>query len=305
VCDVEVNSSPRLSTAAARDRAHRPTQPIFRATTQLSHPRNRATHELIEFLARRAVRGVEAVEDGTYRRSLRLCHGAGVVELTPADDAVRCELHLDDPRDEAEALTAARRTLRLDVDPRAIADRLGGDPVIGALVRAAPGRRIPGHHDPFELAVRAVLGQQISVEAAATLAARLVAMCGDALPEPTRGVTHVWPSPEWFARLDPEHLPMPRARGRTLVALGGVGGTDRLSEVPGVGPWTASYVALRSGDDDAFLPTDLGVRHGLAALGQDPRRAAEVAEAWRPLRALGVAHLWATPPRRPSPRARA
>jgi AraC family transcriptional regulator, regulatory protein of adaptative response / DNA-3-methyladenine glycosylase II len=98
---------------------------------------------------------------------------------------------------------------------------------------------------------------------------------------------------------------MPSARGRTLVALGEAGTVDPA--LPGIGPWTVSYVALRSGDDDAFLPTDLGVRHGLEALGQDPRAAAKVAENWRPYRALAVAHLWAaaTPPRRPSPRARA
>ncbi len=135
----------------------------------------------MDFLARRAVAGVEAVHDGAYRRSLRLRHGAGVLELAPRADRVRCELHLEDPRDEAQAMDAARRTLRLDVDPDAVAERLGADPVIGALVREAPGRRIPGHHDPFELAVRAVLGQQVSVEAAATLAARLVAAHGERL----------------------------------------------------------------------------------------------------------------------------
>jgi AraC family transcriptional regulator of adaptative response / DNA-3-methyladenine glycosylase II len=260
---------------------------------------------LVEFLARRAVAGVETVVDGAYSRSLRLPHGAGVLTLQPRSDHVRLQLDLGDPRDEPYALGAAERILRLDVDPDAVAERLGDDPVIGALVRDAPGRRIPGHHDPFELAIRAVLGQQISVEAAATLAARLVERCGERLEPAVRGVTHLWPSPEWFARLAPEDLPMPRARGRTLVALGEAGAVDPA--LPGIGPWTLSYVALRSGDDDAFLPTDLGVRHGLEALGRDPRHAERIAEAWRPLRAFGVAHLWAAAtPRRPSsPRARA
>jgi AraC family transcriptional regulator of adaptative response / DNA-3-methyladenine glycosylase II len=284
-----------------------------RATIDLPHPPALEASELVAFLARRAVAGVETVRDGAYSRSLRLPHGAGVVTLRPRSDRVRVELDLEDPRDEPRALDAARHILRLDVDPDAVAERLGDDPVIGALVRAAPGRRVPGHHDPFELAVRAVLGQQVSVQAAATLAARLVDRCGDRLVdrggdrlEPTvRGVTHLWPAPEWFARLDPEQLPMPRARGRALVALGGAGAAD--ARLPGIGPWTLSYVALRTGDDDAFLPTDLGVRHGLEAVGQDPRAASEVAEGWRPYRALGVAHLWAaaTPPRRPSPRATA
>jgi AraC family transcriptional regulator of adaptative response / DNA-3-methyladenine glycosylase II len=274
-------------------------QPLRR----LEHAPALAAHALVEFLARRAVKGVEAVADGAYTRSVRLPHGAGVLTLRPHTDHVCVELELADARDEPAALDAATRILRLDVDSGAVAAHLGGDPVIGALVRDAPGRRIPGHHDPFELAIRAVLGQQISVEAAATLAARLVATCGDTLPQAARGVTHLWPSPEWFAQLDPDDLPMPRTRGRTLVALGEAGAVD--PRLPGVGPWTMSYVALRSGDDDAFLPTDLGVRHGLEALGRDPRDAAELAENWRPLRGFGVAHLWATPPRRPSPRARA
>jgi AraC family transcriptional regulator of adaptative response / DNA-3-methyladenine glycosylase II len=273
----------------------------------LPHHPDLAAYELVAFLARRAVAGVEAVSDGAYSRSLALPHGAGVLTLTPRAEAVTVELELGDPRDEAAALQAARQILRLDVDPRAVAERLGEDRVIGALVRGAPGRRIPGLPDRFELAVRAVMGQQVSLAAAATLAARLVAMSGHTLPRPVRGVTHVWPSPEWFARLDPEQLPMPRTRGRTLVAVARAGALDRLLELPGVGPWTASYVALRSGDDDAFLPTDLGVRHGLDALGQDPRRAASIAEAWRPLRGFALAHLWAaaTPPRPSSPRARA
>jgi AraC family transcriptional regulator of adaptative response / DNA-3-methyladenine glycosylase II len=273
----------------------------------LPHDSDLAAHELVTFLARRAVAGVEAVTEGAYSRSVRLSHGAGVLTLRPASDRVQVELDLDDTRDEPQALEAARRILRLDVNPLAVAEHLGGDPVIGARVREAPGRRIPGHPDAFELAVRAVLGQQVSLAAAATLAARLVERHGERLDRAVGNVTHLFPSPAAVSALDPANLPMPRARGRALVALGATGALDR--RLPGIGPWTTSYVALRTGDDDAFLPTDLGVRHGLEALGYDgsPRAASEVAENWRPFRALGVAHLWAaaTPPRRPSPRARA
>src|SRR3954465_12858734 len=162
---------------------------------RLPHPPALAAHELVAFLARRAVAGIEAVDDGTYRRSLRLRHGAGVLALTPQADHVGCELELNDPRDEAEALAAARRTLPLAAAPDAIAARLGADPVIGPSVRAAPGRRIPGHHDPAELAARAVLGQQVSVEVAAPLAARLVAAHGERLARPRGGVTHLFPAP--------------------------------------------------------------------------------------------------------------
>jgi AraC family transcriptional regulator of adaptative response / DNA-3-methyladenine glycosylase II len=236
--------------------------------------------ELIGFLGRRAVPGVEEVAGGVYRRSLA---DGSILELGPRGEVA------GDPR-------AASAILRPDVDPAAVLARLGGDPVIGASVRAAPGRRVPGHHDRRELAVRALLGQQVSVAAARTLAGRLVALCGAPLRRPSGGITHRFPTPEALAALDPGSLPMPRARARALV---GVAGAAELgAHLPGVGPWTVAYVALRSGDDDAFLPTDLGVRHGLAALGADPARAAELAEAWRPYRGFAVAHLWAAiPPR--------
>jgi AraC family transcriptional regulator of adaptative response / DNA-3-methyladenine glycosylase II len=234
--------------------------------------------ELLPFLAARAVPGVEEVVDGVYRRSLA---DGSILSLRPAARAVEVD------GDEA----AARAILRLDVDPAAILAHLGDDPLLGPSVRAAPGRRIPGHPDPAELAVRALLGQQISVAAARTLAGRLVAMAGEPLTRPSGGVTHRFPTQDALAALDPDTLPMPRSRARALV---GMAGKPFGVHLPGVGPWTAAYVALRSGDDDAFLPTDLGVRHGLAALGADPADAAALAEAWRPYRAFAAAHLWAT-----------
>jgi AraC family transcriptional regulator of adaptative response / DNA-3-methyladenine glycosylase II len=244
---------------------------------RLDHHPGLDARKLLPFLAARAVPGVEEVVDGVYRRSL----GDEILELRPAADHVLV----------AGPLWAARAILRLDVDPDAVLERLGGDPLLGPLVRAAPGRRIPGHPDAAELAVRALLGQQVSVAAARTLAGRLVALAGEPLDEPVGGVTHRFPTPVALAALDPDALPMPRARARALV---GLAAADEFGvHLPGVGPWTAAYVALRSGDDDAFLPTDLGVKHGLAALGADPARATELAEAWRPYRAVAVAHLWA------------
>lgn len=243
---------------------------------RLDHHPDLDTRALLPFLAARAVPGVEEVVDGVYRRSLP----AGILELRPAAD------HVEVAGDER----AARTILRLDTDPDAILARLGDDPLLGPSVRAAPGRRIPGHPDPAELAVRALLGQQISVAAARTLAGRLVAAVGQPLERPVGGITHRFPTPEALAALDPDALPMPRARARALV---GMAGEPFGTHLPGIGPWTAAYVALRSGDDDAFLPTDLGVKHGLAALGADPARAEELAEAWRPYRGYAVAHLWA------------
>lgn len=169
------------------------------------------------------------------------------------------------------------------------------DPWLGPLVAARPGMRVPGTIDAGELAVRAVLGQQVSVAAARTIAGRMVAAIGEPLPEPDGSLTHAWPAPEAIEAYAPS-LPMPRARRRTVAALAhALGEGLRLDEradllaLPGIGPWTADYIAMRLGDPDAWLPTDVGVRHGLARLGAP----ADAAEAWRPFRSYAVVRLWA------------
>ena len=269
---------------------------------------------LIAFLAQRAVPGVEeATETGGYRRSLRLPHGAGVAELEPADGHVRARLWLDDLRDLAAAAQRCRGLLDLDSDPETVADALGSDPLLGPVVRAAPGRRVPGHVDGHELAVRAVLGQQVSVAAAATHAERLVRDLGEPLARPRGTVTHLFPSMPALAASDPANLAMPAGRRRAVLGLAAAladgevvldGGADReearrrLVALPGIGPWTAAYVSMRAlRDPDAFLPTDLGVRRGLERLGEDgrPASAARLAERWRPYRSSAVVHLWAQP----------
>jgi AraC family transcriptional regulator, regulatory protein of adaptative response / DNA-3-methyladenine glycosylase II len=262
---------------------------------RLSHDPALDAGELVSFLARRAIGGVEELRDGEYRRSLRLPRGAGVIALIPERAGVDVELALEDPADADAALEAVQRLLRLDADPANVERRLGDDPLIGTSVRAAPGRRVPGHPDPSELAIRALLGQQITVAAATTLARRLVIECGEPLRLPHGAITHLFPAPAALAVLDPETLPMPRARGRALVGLAGAlaAGEPVTGELPGIGPWTLAYIALRSGDDDAFLPTDVGVRHGLERLGADPAHGAALAEAWRPLRGFAMAHVWA------------
>jgi AraC family transcriptional regulator of adaptative response / DNA-3-methyladenine glycosylase II len=276
---------------------------------------------LVDFLARRRVPGVEQVTGGAYRRSLRLPHAAGIVELAPADGHVRARFWLEDLRDLGAAVQRCRALLDLDSDPHAVAEALGADALLGPLVRAAPGRRVPGHVDGHELAVRAVLGQQVSVAGAATLAGRLVAELGEPLATPLGMVTHLFPSADALAAADPATLAMPATRARALLALAAAlasgelvldAGADRdqarsrLLALPGVGPWTVEYVAMRAlRDPDAFLPTDLGVRHALERLGQDARPAAAeaLAERWRPYRAYALQHLWAqladpAPPRR-------
>lgn len=266
---------------------------------------------LIAYLGKRAVPGVEEVFDGAYRRSLGLPHGTGTVELCPVDGHIQARFWLEDLRDLAAAVQRSRTLLDLDSDPHAVTNALSLDPLLGPLVRAAPGRRVAGHVDGNELAVRAVLGQQVSLAGAATLARRLVAAHGTPLKRPLGSVTHLFPAADVLAETDPAQLSMPGARARALVSLAGAlaggevvldAGADRdetqrrLFALPGIGPWTAGYIAMRAlRDPDAFLPTDLGVRHALQQLGQDarPAEATRLAERWRPYRAYGVQHLWA------------
>jgi AraC family transcriptional regulator of adaptative response / DNA-3-methyladenine glycosylase II len=204
--------------------------------------------------------------------------------------------------------------LDLDSDPLAVTTALGADIVLGKLVTTAPGRRVPGHVDGHELAIRAVLGQQVSLASAATLAGRLVATYGERLDHPVGAVTHLFPNASALADADPDDLAMPQGRRNCVLALaralatGAVTvdvGADRddtmrrLHQITGVGSWTVSYIAMRAlRDPDVFLPTDLGVRHALESLGLDGRAAsaARLAESWRPYRAYAVQHLWAQLP---------
>ena len=174
---------------------------------------------VVEFLAARAVPGIEEVVGTTYRRTLRLAHGAGVAELTPQPDHVRAVLRLDDLRDLTTAVQRCRRVFDLDADPQAVAEQLGGDRILGRLVAKTPGLRLPGTVDGFELATRAVLGQQVSLAAARTLAARLVASHGAPLATPDGGLTHLFPQAEAIVSSPPEALGMPAARRTVLTAL--------------------------------------------------------------------------------------
>jgi AraC family transcriptional regulator of adaptative response / DNA-3-methyladenine glycosylase II len=247
-----------------------------------------AAAALVAFLGARAAPGLEEVVGGVYRRVAR---AAPADIAPPAGAAIPRVIDLADP--------AARPIL--GGDPAEAEAHLARDPVLGPLIAARPGLRVPGTVDGRELAIRAVLGQQISLTAANTLAARLVAAVGEPLPRPDGTLTHAWPAPEAIA----EHAPsmgMPRARQRAVAALAtaladglrlepGADARADLLALPGIGPWTADYIAMRVlRDPDAWLPTDLGVRHGLARLGVG----VEAADAWRPFRAHAVVHLWAS-----------
>ena len=266
---------------------------------------------LVQFFAKRAVPGVEQIDGDRYVRSVRLSGGPGVVALRPGTDDVEATFWLQDAGDRDAAVAATRRLLDLDTDPEPIVDALGGDELIGEIVRSAPGRRVPGVVEPDELAIRAVLGQQVSLAGAATLAARLVQAYGQPLEQPVGAVTHLFPTAAALAGADPDQLAMPWSRRRALIGLAkALADVDvvldtrvmaqdeierRLLALTGIGPWTVAYIAMRAlRDADAFMPTDLGVRHGLELLGRDgsPSGAIAVAEGWRPYRAYATQHLW-------------
>ncbi len=265
---------------------------------------------VLAFVGRRVIPGVEAWDGTTYRRSLDLPRGHATVACTLGDGSVLVELVLADVRDLAPAVARVRRMLDLDADPQAVAEVLGADPLLAPLVRARPGLRMPIGADPREFVVRGIVGQQVSLSGAATVAGRLVAALGSPLTIPDPVLTHVFPTPAQLAEADPAQLPMPRARAAALVGTAraladGVlvldPGSDRASARRdllarrGVGPWTADYVLMRGlGDPDVLLATDLGVRRAVAALGADssPSAIERLAHSWRPWRSYAVAHLW-------------
>jgi AraC family transcriptional regulator of adaptative response / DNA-3-methyladenine glycosylase II len=271
---------------------------------------------LLRFLGDRSVQGVEEFDGETYRRTLRLPHGAGIAGLSEEEGHIRCVLRLEDMRDLGPAVERCRRLLDLDADPVAIQESLGADPILGPLVREAPGSRVPRSVDGSELAMRAVLGQQVSVAGAKTLAGRLVRSFGQPLPDSLAdsndSLTHLFPTPSTVAEADLEGLGIPTSRREALRGLAGVlasgelvldTGAERKSTeeqllgIKGIGPWTASYVAMRAlGDPDAFLPSDLGVRRAVEEFGGkgDPASITNMAERWRPWRAYATQHLWAS-----------
>ena len=259
---------------------------------------------LLAFLDAHLVAGVEERVGTTYRRTLRLPHGPGVAALTLSKDTVGCTLRLTDLRDLWPAVDRCRRMLDLDADPQAVAEALGRDPALGEVVRSNPGLRLPGAADGTEVAVRTVVGQQVSVAAARTVTARIVRALGDPLAASDGGLTHVFPTAAAIAAGEDSVFAMPTSRRqavRTICAAladGGVTlhpGADReateraMLALPGIGPWTASYLRLRAlGDPDVFLPTDLAVRKALTRLGISPG----AADDWRPWRSYAVLHLW-------------
>jgi AraC family transcriptional regulator, regulatory protein of adaptative response / DNA-3-methyladenine glycosylase II len=269
-----------------------------------------AAETLLSFLGARAVPGIEEVRDGTYVRSVRQSGSATVVAMTPFPDHVELRVSNDASLDLEHLGERTRRALDLDADPVAIDEGLSSDPQLAPLVARLPGIRVPGTFDGFELVVRAIFGQQVSVAGARTSLGRLVAQAGAPLERPDGAITHLFPTAEQVAELPPDAFGMPRARAETirrvatLVATGELDlsadgsqeqSLSKLRELPGIGPWTLEYVAMRAlRDRNAFMAGDLGVRKGFEAIGlsSTPTAIFERAERWRPWRAYAVMHLW-------------
>jgi AraC family transcriptional regulator of adaptative response / DNA-3-methyladenine glycosylase II len=262
---------------------------------------------LAAYFAARAIPGVEHVSGDVYRRTIVVDGDPGVLELAPGgDDHLLLVVHL--PRwDELTHLVArARRIANLDLDLGEATDRLSCDPTIGPLLSARPGLRTAGTWDPFETGVRAIVGQQVTVAAAGTITGRIVERHGIPVPGLAElGLTHAFPSAATLADADLEGLGLPRARQDAIrsfaravagdaIRLDGSVGLDELIAaivaIDGLGSWTANYLALRLGERDAFPATDLGLRRALDM--RDPRALGQLAESWRPWRALAATHLW-------------
>lgn len=312
-------------------RENRPAGPVEAGVVNLRLAYRPPLHvsSLLDFFAARTLPGVDTVVDGSYRRGMKLPHGTAEVTLRPGDRWIHATLRLGDVRDLAPAVARCRRLFDLDADPVAVDTLLGADPALTAMVEAEPGVRVPRAVDGFETAIRAIVGQQVSVAGARTTLGRILKAAGDLIDSPSfhtidtaPGTTRVstppnagtgltgFPPAEVVAALPDSAFGMPAARRATIRALAAAvadgklnldPGADRaetvarLTELPGIGPWTAGYVAIRAiGDPDTFLATDLAARRGAQAMGlPDTAKAlATHAEQWRPWRSYALVRLW-------------
>ncbi len=267
-------------------------------------------HKLLEFIAVRATPGVELVEAETYRRNISLNGHTGnlAVSLDPGGLALEVRISFPEAKLLFLIIERVRRMFDLAADPADMASHLKSDPLLAGRIVAVPGLRVPGCWDGFELAVRAILGQQVSVKGATTLAGRLVTAFGTPIGNDQR-LTHLFPEPESLAEADVARIGLPQKRAETIRALARAvcGGRVslqsidnieqfhmRLRAIPGIGDWTTQYIAMRAlGEPDAFPTGDLGLLRGASL--DSANRLSERAEAWRPWRAYAAMYLWQVP----------
>ena len=315
---------------------NRALQEVFRASPSELRRRRRAADRLVadgglsvrlpyegaldwptmaSYLSGRAVRGVEHVTDDgmTYRRTVLVDGDPGVIEVTPAGDdddrSLMLVAHLPHWEGLIHLVQRVRRIFSLDVDMGAANDALAHDPAIGPLVEKRPGLRVPGTWDPFEIGVRAIVGQQISVAGATTIMGRLVERLGAPVPGLAQlRLDRLFPTPDAVATGDLAALGLTTSREKALASFAAAVAEGRvlldrsvstdefvssLVALAGIGEWTAQYVAMRMGEPDAFPASDLGLRRGFDRT--DPPSAGQLAthaEAWRPWRSVAAVHLW-------------
>jgi AraC family transcriptional regulator of adaptative response / DNA-3-methyladenine glycosylase II len=289
-------------------------------------------HAIASFLGPRAIPGVEAVDQESYRRVVRVTTSTGTdttgfIEVRPRSDkpCLELKLRLSDSRHLLQIVSRVRRLFDLGADPVEINSVLSSDPLLRPLVRQRPGLRVPGAWDGFELAVRAILGQQVTVKGATTLSGRLVERFGEPLDgKASSGLERTFPTPESLAEAELERIGMPRTRAAAIRRLaaavaggelnfeasGDIGASfERLTRLPGVGDWTAQYIAMRAlGEPDAFPSSDLGLLKAAATDGGQltPAQLRQASHAWRQWRAYAAIHLWHDPrASRPARRSRA
>jgi AraC family transcriptional regulator, regulatory protein of adaptative response / DNA-3-methyladenine glycosylase II len=274
---------------------------------------------MLGYLATRAISGVERVSEGVYRRTIMIDGDPGVIEVADGGaDHLLLTAHLPHWGGLIHVVQQVRRLFNLDFDLASASAALGSDAVLKTRIASLPGLRVPGAWDPFEVGVRAIVGQQVTVAGAGTIIGRVAARHGTPVPGLAQfGLTHAFPSAEILAGADLTGTGLTGARMTAIQRFAGavVDGTIRLDRsqaldeqvatvaaVPGLGPWTAQYLALRLGESDAFPASDLGLRRSLERLTGDvltSRMVGEMAERWHPWRAFAAIHLWLTP--RPSP----
>lgn len=265
---------------------------------------------MLGFLRARAITGLETVVEDVYSRSIAVNGVPGTFSIRPGTaDALELTVDCPDPDALPDIVARVRRMFDLDADLEVMQRHLAADPLMQRLIAERPGLRVPGAWDGLELAIRAVLGQQITVVAAIKLAGKLVAQYGVPLHSPLPGLSHVFPSAEVLAAADLAALGMPRSRGRTLSGVaqallddcllfepGREDGVRRLLALHGVGDWTAQYIALRQlRVMDGFPNGDIGLINALAALEGEPVTAKQLllrAEGWRPYRGYAAQLMW-------------
>lgn len=265
---------------------------------------------MLAFLAARAIPGVEAIDSQGYRRSISVngCDGYFEVSLSKAQDELAVRVQIADPHSLYRIIERIRKMFDLNADWASIAQVLEADPELAGRIREQPGLRVPGCWDGFELATRAILGQQITVKGATTLAGRIARTLGKSIAN-AKDLTHLFPTPETLADARLTDLGLTQRRAETIrifaravcdgkISFERLIDTDaflaQLREIPGIGDWTAQYVAMRAlGEPDALPTADLGL---LRALGVSTARGLERrAEAWRPWRSYATVYLWSAP----------